>query len=151
MYSMARDSRLDAQLSSARSLESRLAQAKEHKLAIRRLVMERVLFSEIQAFEDVKQRNQDLVYRITQDIGQTLAFFNFTAPAMIASAYALLPEGKELWRNRHRLDTLALFYPVAAFVCRKIFVAIMGLERKTSLKKQYVLIAPSSSSTNPRF
>jgi hypothetical protein len=99
--------------------------------------MERILFSEIPAFEAIKQRNQDLERQITQDINYTLTFVNYTAPAVIASAYSLAIEGAELWRSRHHVDYL-FATPFIANMCSNLFISTFGLGKSASFKKQYV-------------
>ena len=88
------------------------------------------------AFE--KLRTLDIEYRISADISQTLNFFSFTLPNMIASLYALskLPkdfpfafvvtlllvvrEGFELYRLRRYVDPLALLHPILIGLLRKL-------------------------------
>ena len=102
--------------------------------------MERVLYSELASIETVKGKDNDLVYRITQDLGQTLAFFNFTAPAMIASLYALVLEGNEVWKNRRRLDVLAVAFPPTMYLVRTGLSWLFGLEKAEPRVKAYVAV-----------
>ena len=87
-----------------------------------------MLYSEIPSFDRLKDKTKD---RLT-DIGQTLAFFNFTVPAIIASIYALYLEGRELWKHRNRIDLLALLYPFLMYFIRRLFDWI----RQNALKKE---------------
>eukprot|EP01087_Luapelamoeba_hula_P018310 TRINITY_DN5885_c0_g1_i2.p1 TRINITY_DN5885_c0_g1~~TRINITY_DN5885_c0_g1_i2.p1 ORF type:complete len:806 (-),score=153.64 TRINITY_DN5885_c0_g1_i2:2-2419(-) len=102
----------------------------ENRLLIRRLVFERLLYSEMGAFE--KLRTLDVEYRISADISQTLNFFSFTLPQMVASLYALSREGFELYRMRASVDPLALAYPIVIGVTRKLasYVKYHFIEKK---------------------
>ena len=121
-------------------------QSKEHKYAIRRLMVQRILYSEIGAFEKVKAETTNRLH----DIGQTLAFFNYTVPAMISTCYALYVEGKEVWRNRQRIDYLAFVYPVGIYFinrlmegAREVFLKFSkkGEKKEKVQKKMTVFIA----------
>jgi len=90
----------------------------ENRLLIRRLVFERLLYSEINAFEQL-HNTLDIEYRISADISQTLNFFSFTIPQMISSVYALAREGIELYQMKHLVDPLALLHPILVAIFRK--------------------------------
>ncbi|ELR12905.1 ABC transporter, ATPbinding domain containing protein [Acanthamoeba castellanii str. Neff] len=111
----------------------------ENRLLIRRLVFERLLYSEMGEFE--KLRTLDIEYRISADISQaprpptlitpaparrltfnwcTLSFFSFTLPQIVGSVYALMREGFELYKHRQHVDPLALAHPVLIGVVRKV-------------------------------
>ena len=76
--------------------------------------MERILHSDIEAFEHLREKTTE---RFT-DIGRSLVFFNYTVPDIISSFYKLFLEGKELWKHRSRIDELSLLYPLGVYVFR---------------------------------
>eukprot|EP01113_Clastostelium_recurvatum_P036157 TRINITY_DN5120_c0_g1_i4.p1 TRINITY_DN5120_c0_g1~~TRINITY_DN5120_c0_g1_i4.p1 ORF type:complete len:984 (+),score=190.33 TRINITY_DN5120_c0_g1_i4:65-3016(+) len=97
-----------------RHINARLAA--QNKLVVRRLVMERLLYSELPAFEKLTTRGRsiaatDLEVRISSSIHHTLNFFNDNLPTIGASLYALLSEGSALvkaQRERRRRAVLGL-------------------------------------------
>ncbi|KAL6042253.1 ABC transporter, ATPbinding domain containing protein, partial [Balamuthia mandrillaris] len=99
-----------------RHLKNRVAL--ENRFLIRRLVFERLLYSEMGAFE--KLSSLDIEYRISADISQTLNFFTFTLPQIMGSLYAFVREGFELWYSRKNVDPLALAHPIVVGIVRKI-------------------------------
>lgn len=90
-----------------RQLNTRVQLA--NRFVVRRMVMERLLYSEIGAFD--RLRTSDLETRISADISQTMSLFNYTIPAMFGAAYSLYRESQDLYANRAHVDPLAVLRP----------------------------------------
>ncbi len=58
-----------------------------NKLLVKRLVLERILFSEIWSFNEYHGR--ELEFRISNEIQTTLRLFSFTIPNTMSSIYAI--------------------------------------------------------------
>eukprot|EP00698_Gefionella_okellyi_P020907 TRINITY_DN6658_c0_g1_i3.p2 TRINITY_DN6658_c0_g1~~TRINITY_DN6658_c0_g1_i3.p2 ORF type:complete len:332 (-),score=85.01 TRINITY_DN6658_c0_g1_i3:2108-3103(-) len=93
-----------------RQLRNRIAT--QNRLVIRKLVMERILFSELAALEKLQGKTSDLDSKITTDINQTLNLFNYTIPGLLGGCYALAREIQELYHEREHLDWLAVARPL---------------------------------------
>lgn len=91
----------------------------ESNLIIRRLLLHRLLYCEM---EGMSRKNvaEDLEARLSTDISLTLSFFNYTLPSTIASIYALIREGWDLWGVRQKVDPLALLHPLGVSILRYI-------------------------------
>lgn len=106
----------------------------EHKFAIRKLVLQRILHSEIEAFDDLKEKTPNRF----KDIGQSLAIFNTAVPSIIFSTYSFVLGALELWKNRYRLDALAFLHPLLFYLSRRLLVFIrtcISKDFKKSVKK----------------
>lgn len=58
------------------------------RFLIKRLVLERLLYSEVWAVEGF-QGGRELEHRIMNDISTTLYFFSFTVPAIASNLFAI--------------------------------------------------------------
>eukprot|EP00004_Rigifila_ramosa_P001331 TRINITY_DN1126_c0_g1_i1.p1 TRINITY_DN1126_c0_g1~~TRINITY_DN1126_c0_g1_i1.p1 ORF type:complete len:746 (-),score=163.21 TRINITY_DN1126_c0_g1_i1:20-1927(-) len=81
----------------------------QNRFVIRRMVMQKLLFSEIWAFENIK--TSDLETKISADISQTMSLFNNHIPSIFGNLYALTVEGQDLYAARDQVDLLAVLRP----------------------------------------
>jgi ATP-binding cassette subfamily B multidrug efflux pump len=106
-----------------------------NRLLVKRLVLERILYSEIWAFNEYQGR--ELEYRISTEIQTTLRLFSTIIPKLFSSIYAVYQESKDLYHNRHNIDLLSIGLPLFSMVVWKcvdwIKVQIMGRRRSTSV------------------
>eukprot|EP00742_Colponemidia_sp_Colp-10_P005259 GILJ01005618.1.p1 GENE.GILJ01005618.1~~GILJ01005618.1.p1 ORF type:complete len:996 (-),score=124.65 GILJ01005618.1:18-3005(-) len=124
-------------------LRSRIAVG--NKFVIKRMVLERLLHSEIGALEVVREKaallpgnaagDRDLESRIFSDISQTLQLFNFTLPSILNGFYTLVKDGLELYQNRNEVDALAVLRPFITVFLSHIFEWLRDLkfERRKEL------------------
>ncbi len=89
-----------------------------NRLLIKRLVLERILYSELgslqQRYQDVfgsEVRTDQLEAHVFNDINETLNLFNNTLPSMVRGAYTLTVSAAELYQNRDAFDVLSLIRP----------------------------------------
>jgi len=85
-----------------------------NRLYVKRLVLERILYSEVWAFTEFQGR--ELEYRISTEIHNTLRLFSFIIPNIMSSIYAIFREGYELYEGRAKLDWLLIARPVASMI-----------------------------------
>jgi ABC-type multidrug transport system fused ATPase/permease subunit len=95
-----------------RYLKNRLSL--ENKFEIRRLVLERILYSEIDELDKItKSYSGSLEDKVARDITSTLNFINKYLPSLVSGIYAFVVEGSELFKKRKSINTLAFAYPIA--------------------------------------
>jgi ABC-type multidrug transport system fused ATPase/permease subunit len=89
-----------------------------NRLLIKRLVLERILYSELgslqQRYQNVfgsEVRTDQLEAHVFNDINETLNLFNTTLPSMMRGAYTLAISAHELYTNRDAFDVLSLIRP----------------------------------------
>ena len=89
-----------------------------NRLLIKRLVLERILYSELgslqQRYFDVfgeEVRTEQLEMHVFNDISETLNLFNTTIPSLMRGAYTLVGSSHDLWLNRDAFDFLAILRP----------------------------------------
>jgi len=92
----------------------------ESQLLTRRLVMEKILFSEIGAvqrrYETVfgeTVRPEDMEEHVFRDVSDTVILFEVTIPSIIRGVAELLRETYELYIQRENIDLVALARPFA--------------------------------------
>lgn len=81
----------------------------EMRVAISRLVLERIVYAEPAAFAALPS---DRLASIAEDMVDTLHFFNTYLPSVLSGVGAFVLEGRRLLLRRSTLDPLALLYPV---------------------------------------
>lgn len=85
----------------------------ENKFEIRRLVLERILYAEIEELDRLnKSYSGSLEDKVAQDITSTLNFINKYLPSLVSGLYAFIIEGSELWKKRRSIHTLSFAYPI---------------------------------------
>ncbi|KAL9651529.1 hypothetical protein ABK040_001475 [Willaertia magna] len=89
-----------------------------NRLYVKRLVLEKILFSEVYAFNELQGR--ELEYRITTEIHNTLRLFSFIIPSILSSIYAIVRESYELYENKNKLDFLIIIRPILSIIIWKI-------------------------------
>ncbi|KYR00105.1 putative non-transporter ABC protein [Tieghemostelium lacteum] len=98
--------------------------AVENRLQIRRMVMEKLLYSEIGAFDFLRKKKRigpyELEYRISSSINTTISFFTFTLPNFFASFYAFVIEATLLLRKGNKIDPLIILHPILIAVYQKV-------------------------------
>ena len=92
-----------------------------NRLVVRRLVMERILYSEVGSLqqryalmfggEKSVLRTEQLEVFVFNDINETLHLFNATIPGLFRSSYTLLLSARELWLQRASIDMLSILRP----------------------------------------
>ncbi|KAM9967374.1 hypothetical protein ACTFIW_001458 [Dictyostelium discoideum] len=96
----------------------------ENRLQIRRLVMEKLLYSEIGAFDFLRKKKNigpaELEYKLSSSINTTISFFTYTIPDLIASIYAFVIEGSELLKKGHKIDPLIVLHPILIAIYQKV-------------------------------
>lgn len=90
----------------------------ENKMVVKKLILERVLYSELGAIEKLNTGN--LEQKITADITQTLNFVNRYLPSLVSGLYAFLIESAMLYRKRRTIDILAVVYPVLIALIKRL-------------------------------
>ncbi|GAM23859.1 hypothetical protein SAMD00019534_070340 [Acytostelium subglobosum LB1] len=98
--------------------------ATENQLFIRRMVMEKLLYSEIGAFDFLRKKNNigplELEFKISSSINTTISFFTYTLPEFFAAMYALLVEGSDLFSRRKKIDPLIILHPILIAIYQKV-------------------------------
>lgn len=96
----------------------RLRVMMENRLLIRRLVLERILYSELGSLQaryfavfGESVRTDQLEQIVFNDISETLNLFNTTLPSLMRGAYTLVGSAHDLWLNRDAFDVLAILRP----------------------------------------
>ena len=92
-----------------------------NRLVIRRLVMERILYSEVGSLQERYAsmfggeksvlRTEQLEVLVFNDIHETLLLFNSTLPSIFRSTYTLLLSTADLWAQRKSIDVLSILRP----------------------------------------
>eukprot|EP00697_Spironema_sp_BW2_P003030 gnl/Spiro4/14047_TR7538_c0_g1_i1.p1 gnl/Spiro4/14047_TR7538_c0_g1~~gnl/Spiro4/14047_TR7538_c0_g1_i1.p1 ORF type:complete len:851 (+),score=229.29 gnl/Spiro4/14047_TR7538_c0_g1_i1:61-2613(+) len=136
-----------------------------NKYIIKRLVMERLLYSEIGATQrQQKQITEDnlrfgrrrtaaaapptaslshtLESDVSRDITRTLTLFNYTIPNIIGGVFACVRDSGELWAHRHAFDILALARP---FVVQGLSIGARWLRELLIDQKRHVLMQTNSN------
>lgn len=85
-----------------------------NRLYVKRLVLEKILYSEIWAFTEFQGR--ELEYRISTEIHNTLRLFSYVVPNILSSLYAIVREGFELYEGRAKLDWMLVIRPVISIL-----------------------------------
>ena len=92
-------------------IKMRLAQ--QDKIIIKRMVLERVLHSEIGELERLTDAaGHELEAKIVNDISQTMQLVTFTLPTTAGAIYTFMREGNDLYKIRARLDAYVMLRPV---------------------------------------
>ncbi|EFC44010.1 predicted protein [Naegleria gruberi] len=89
-----------------------------NRLYVKRLVLEKILYSEVWAFSEFQGR--ELEYRISTEIHNTLRLFSFVVPNILSSLYAIMRESIELYDGRAKLDWLLIARPIASMITWRI-------------------------------
>ncbi|KAF2069864.1 hypothetical protein CYY_008817 [Polysphondylium violaceum] len=96
----------------------------ENKLQIRRLVMEKLLYSEIGAFDFLRKKKNigpaELEFKLSSSINTTISFFTYTVPEFVASLYAFSVEGYYLWSKKKKIDPLIVLHPILIAIYQKV-------------------------------
>ncbi|EFA76103.1 putative non-transporter ABC protein [Heterostelium album PN500] len=96
----------------------------ENQLLIRRMVMEKLLYSEIGAFDFLRKKNNigplELEFKISSSINTTISFFTYTIPDFFATLYAFVVEGSDLFRSRRKIDPLIILHPILIAIYQKV-------------------------------
>ncbi|EGG17983.1 putative non-transporter ABC protein [Cavenderia fasciculata] len=96
----------------------------ENQLFIRRMVMEKLLYSEIGAFDFMRKKNNigplELEFKISSSISSTISFFTYTIPDLISSAYAFAVEGSDLLKRKNKIDPLIILHPILIAIYQKV-------------------------------
>jgi len=102
----------------------------ECRLVIRRMVIERVLYSEMGALQrryfiafNEEVRPDILENRMMQDISDTLNLVNFLIPNIIRGTYAFVQAARDVLKQ-DRLDILLLLRPTVIGILHELFVQI---------------------------
>jgi ABC-type multidrug transport system fused ATPase/permease subunit len=89
-----------------------------NRLLIKRLVLERILYSELGSLQEKyhevfgeEVRTEQLEMHVFNDISETLNLFNTTIPSLLRGAYTLVGSSHDLWLNREAFDVLAILRP----------------------------------------
>eukprot|EP01133_Synstelium_polycarpum_P016165 gene16165-19239_t len=97
---------------------------KENQLLIRRMVMEKLLYSEIGAFDFLRKKNNvgplELEFKISSSINSTISFFTYTVPDFFAALYAFVAEGSDLLARKSKIDPLIILHPILIAVYQKV-------------------------------
>jgi ABC-type multidrug transport system fused ATPase/permease subunit len=108
--------------------------ALENKFEIRRLVLQKVLYSEIDELDKItKSYSGSLEDKVARDITSTLNFINKYLPSLVSGLYAFIVEGSELFKKRKSINRLSFIYPITISCIQK---AITWLEDKYFRKSQ---------------
>ena len=92
-------------------IKTRLAQ--QDKIIIKRMVLERVLHSEIGELERLTDAaGHQLEQKIVNDISQTMQLVTFTLPTTAGAIYTFTREARDLYSIRSRLDKYVLLRPL---------------------------------------
>jgi len=92
-------------------IKTRLAQ--QDKIIIKRMVLDRVLHSEIGELERLTDAaGHQLEQKIVNDISQTMQLVTFTLPTTAGAIYTFTREVKDLYGIRARLDKYVLLRPL---------------------------------------
>lgn len=97
------------------------------KLVIKRLVVERILFSEIGSLErkfkllfgTSSVRPDQLEVRVFRDINDTLHLFNFTLPTLFRGMWTVIMQSRELYKQRGVIDILAIGRPAVVTIIQE--------------------------------
>jgi hypothetical protein len=97
------------------------------KLVIKRLVVERILFSEIGSLErkfkllfgTSSVRPDQLEVRVFRDINDTLHLFNFTLPTLFRGMWTVVLQSRELYKQRGVIDILAIGRPAVVTIIQE--------------------------------
>ena len=89
-----------------------------NRLLIKRLVLERILYSELGSLQErylavfgEEVRTEQLEAHVFNDINETLNLFNNTLPSMLRGSYTLALSSYELYQNKEAFDVLAILRP----------------------------------------
>lgn len=89
-----------------------------NRLLVKRLVMERILYSEIGALQQrylevfgETIRTEELENRVFKDISESLHLFNFTIPSIVRNSFTLVGQAYSLYQVRKKIDALTILRP----------------------------------------
>jgi len=106
-----------------------------NRLVVKRLVLEKILYSEVWAFGEYQGR--ELEYRISNEIHMTLRLFSTIIPKLFSSFYAIYQESRDLYANRAQIDLLSVGLPMCSMVVWKCVdwtkTQIMGRRKLTTV------------------
>jgi ABC-type multidrug transport system fused ATPase/permease subunit len=98
-----------------------------NRFVVKRLVMERILYSEIGALQakytavfGEEVRPDQLESRVFDDISLTLHLFNWIIPTTIRTGFTLLGQIRDLYNDRSSLDFLAVARPALVSIINEI-------------------------------
>lgn len=86
--------------------------ALKDKFLVKRLILQRFLYSEIDSFSDVDSK--ELEFRITHDINRSLRIFSFVIPQLLSNLYTILAECRDLYGKKDKLDLIIVLRPLIA-------------------------------------
>eukprot|EP01130_Rhizamoeba_saxonica_P008357 TRINITY_DN3378_c0_g2_i2.p1 TRINITY_DN3378_c0_g2~~TRINITY_DN3378_c0_g2_i2.p1 ORF type:complete len:621 (-),score=123.37 TRINITY_DN3378_c0_g2_i2:60-1922(-) len=92
-----------------RTLQNRVE--RENKLAIKRLVLEKILFCDTSRLQEFIDDDLETKAFLAEDITSTLDLFNRYLPAFFSGVGAFFIEGSTLLFSGAKIDPLALIYP----------------------------------------
>lgn len=103
-----------------------------NKFIIKRLLLERLVYSEIWALEFFQ--NTSLERRMWYDMSSTLRLCNYTIPNIVSNLYAIVVETKDLIKRRNQIDIVALCRPFVSVATWEfidwIKVTVMGRQQR---------------------
>ena len=89
-----------------------------NRLVVKRLVMERILYSEIGSLQSrymevfgEEVRTDQLESRVFSDISETLQLFNSTIPSILRGTYTFILQSHDLYGQRASIDILSILRP----------------------------------------
>jgi ABC-type bacteriocin/lantibiotic exporter with double-glycine peptidase domain len=89
-----------------------------NKFDIKRLVLERLVYSEVWALDFYEQT--DLERRISYDIQNTIQMFSVTVPNIFSNSITIFSEFRELYTRREQIDVLAIFRPMTSILVWRV-------------------------------
>lgn len=108
----------------------------ENKFEIRRLVLERILYSEIDELDKItRSYSGSLEDKVARDITSTLNFINKYLPSLVSGLFAFLVEGSELWKKRKSINTLSFIYPIFISVIQRSITWLQDIYFRKAQKK----------------
>ena len=121
-----------------------------NRMVIKRMVMEKILFSEIGALqeryrslfgEDV--RTEQLEARVYGDISMALYLFNHIVPSTIRTGFTFVRQARDLYLRRQDIHMLGVLRPTVVMIVtevieelRRQFIDVRQLERETATRSQ---------------
>eukprot|EP01103_Thecamoeba_quadrilineata_P007372 TRINITY_DN1725_c0_g1_i1.p1 TRINITY_DN1725_c0_g1~~TRINITY_DN1725_c0_g1_i1.p1 ORF type:complete len:565 (+),score=45.44 TRINITY_DN1725_c0_g1_i1:234-1928(+) len=93
----------------------------EHRLMIRRMLSERILYSEFGTIFLEDDRPQELETKISIHITNTIHFMTFTVPDVISTAYSLFIEASKLMSEKQSIDPIMIIHPIILEFIKRIY------------------------------
>lgn len=90
----------------------------QNRLVVKRLILERILYSEIGSLQSryleifgEEVRTEQLEVHVFNDITETLQLFNSTIPSIVRGAYSFIFQAWDLYQAKLNIDILAILRP----------------------------------------